>query len=118
MFLERLRLIGDKIGDVQALSLVAPDGIPVESISSDGDLDLDALAAELVAQVRSISQDHRELAVGEVQQFAVTTSRMTLMVSALPKSYYLLLVLRPDGNYGRARFELRRARLLLEKDLL
>ena len=117
MFLEQLSRISNRIGGVVALSLVAKDGIPVESFSSDPDLDLDVLAAELVAQARSISENHRQLDVGEVQQLSVMTDRLTLMVSSVAADYYLLLVLGPEGNYGRARFELRRARLLLEEEL-
>jgi predicted regulator of Ras-like GTPase activity (Roadblock/LC7/MglB family) len=117
MFLEQLNSISNRIDGALALSLVARDGIPVESVSADPDLDLEVLAAELVAQVRSIAEDHRELAVGEVQQLTVTTDRLTLMVSSVAPDYYLLLVLGPEGSQGRARFELRRARLLLEKDL-
>jgi predicted regulator of Ras-like GTPase activity (Roadblock/LC7/MglB family) len=117
MFLEQLSRISDQIGGVLALSLVAKDGIPVESVSSDPDLDLEVLAAELVAQARSISDNHRDLDVGEVQQLSVMTQRLTLIVSAVTHDYYLLLVLGPGGNYGRARFELRRARLALERDL-
>jgi predicted regulator of Ras-like GTPase activity (Roadblock/LC7/MglB family) len=117
MFLETLSSISNRIDGALALSLVARDGIPVESVSADPDLDLEVLAAEMVAQARSISDNHRELEVGEVQQLAVTTDKLTLMVSSVAKDYYLLLVLGPDGSYGRARFELRRARLLLEEDL-
>ncbi|MEO6192670.1 MAG: roadblock/LC7 domain-containing protein [Thermoanaerobaculia bacterium] len=117
MFLERLSRISNRIDGAVALSLVAKDGIPVESFSSDPDLDLDVLAAELIAQARSISDNHRELDVGEVQQLSVMTDRLTLMVSSVAADYYLLLVLGPEGNYGKARFELRRARLLLEADL-
>ena len=117
MFLDQLSRISNRIDGAVALSLVARDGIPVESFSSDPDLDLDVLAAELVAQARSISENHRELDVGEVQQLSVMTDRLTLMVSSVAADYYLLLVLGPEGNYGRARFELRRARLLLEGDL-
>jgi predicted regulator of Ras-like GTPase activity (Roadblock/LC7/MglB family) len=117
MFLDELSRISNRIEGAVALSLVARDGIPVESVSSDPDLDLEVLAAELVAQARSISDNHRELDVGEVQQLSVMTDRLTLMVSSVAADYYLLLVLGPDGNYGKARFELRRARLLLEKDL-
>ncbi|HVR98900.1 MAG TPA: roadblock/LC7 domain-containing protein [Thermoanaerobaculia bacterium] len=117
MFLDQLSRISNRIDGALALSLVAKDGIPVESVSSDPDLDLEVLAAELVAQARSISENHRELEVGEVQQLAVTTDRLTLMVSSVAADYYLLLVLGPEGSYGRARFELRRARLLLEQDL-
>ncbi len=117
MFLEHLNRVSSRIEGTLALSLVAKDGMLVESFSSDPDLDLEVLAAELVSQVRSISNNHRELDVGEVQQLSVTTDRLTLMVSSVASDYYLLLVLGPEGNYGRARFELRRARLLLERDL-
>ena len=117
MFLDQLSRISNRIEGSLALSLVAKDSIAVESVSSDPNLDLEVLAAELVAQARSITEDHRELHVGEVQQLSVTTDRLTLMVSSVAADYYLLLVLGPEGNYGRARFELRRARLLLEADL-
>lgn len=117
MFLEQLSQISERIGGTLALSLVAQDGIAVESVSSDPDLDLDLLAAELISQARAISENHRDLEVGEVHQLSVTTDRLTLMVSSVADGYYLLLVLGPDGNYGRARFELRRARLLLEAEL-
>ena len=117
MFLERLSKVSSRIDGALALSLVAADGIPVESVSARADLDLEALAAELVAQLRTISDEHRELAVGEVQQLSVTTATMTFVVSAVAPGYYLLLVLGERAVYGRARFELRRARLLFEKDL-
>ena len=117
MFLDRLSQISNRIGGTLALSLVAKDGMRVESLSSDPDLDLEVLAAELISQVRSITENHRDLDVGEVQQLSVTTDRLTLMVSSVAADYYLLLVLGPEGNYGKARFELRRARLLLESDL-
>ena len=80
-------------------------------------LDLEVLAAELIAQVRVISGDHRELNVGEVRHLAVVADRFTLMVSGVAEGYYLLLVLADSSSYGRARFELRRARLLFESDL-
>jgi predicted regulator of Ras-like GTPase activity (Roadblock/LC7/MglB family) len=118
MFLEQLSRIGDRIGGVLALSLVAKDGIAVESVSSDPELDLEVLAAELISQVRSITENHRELEIGEVQQMSVVTDRLTLIVSSVTRDYYLLLVLGPEGSHGRARFELRRARLVLEQDLL
>ena len=64
-----------------------------------------------------ISQQQQELSVGEVQQFTVVAERMTFLVSAVARGYYLLLALAPAGSVGRARFELRRASLVLEKEL-
>jgi predicted regulator of Ras-like GTPase activity (Roadblock/LC7/MglB family) len=117
MFLEKLSQISDRVEGVLAMSLVDQDGISVESVSSDPDLDLELLSAELITQARAISEHHRELEVGEMQQLSVTTDRLTVMVSWLGNGYYLLLVLGPGASYGRARFELRRARLLLEEEL-
>ncbi|MDA8016978.1 MAG: hypothetical protein MPN21_05965 [Thermoanaerobaculia bacterium] len=118
MFTERLEQVADNIDGFMALALVAGDGIPVESVKRSEDVDFEVLSAELMAQVRAISQNHQELAVGKVQHFAVTTDRMTLMISSLAKGYYLLLVQRAGSNIGKARFELRRALLLFEKDLM
>ena len=71
----------------------------------------------MISQVRAISQQQQELSVGEVQQFTVVAERMTFLVSAVARGYYLLLALAPAGSVGRARFELRRASLVLEEEL-
>ena len=118
MFQERLQSICDSIDGALAVSLVDADGITVEAISDGSSLDLEALGAELLAQTRTISRDHRELAMGEVRQLSVTTELYTVLVSALTGNYSLLLVLEEKGgSYGKARFELRRAQLKLEGDL-
>lgn len=118
MFRDHLRRIAHRIGNVVALTLVARDGIAVETFNQDPELDLEALAAELVAQLRVISENQKDLKVGEVQHLAITTEKLTVMVSAVAHDYYLLLVLGEQGNQGRARFELRRARLQLESELI
>ena len=117
MFADRLKRLHDRLDDALAVSLVARDGIPVESFSS-AELDIEALAAELLSQVRSISNDHRELEVGPVRQFAVTTDKYSLMLGSLTDDYYLLLVLSDGCSLGRARYELRRATLDFESDLV
>ncbi len=117
MFEERLSAIRGRVGGALAVSLVARDGIPVESDVADSSLDLEVLAAELLTQVREIADDHRELSVGAVRQFSITTDRYTLMLGALTEDYFLLLVLGENGNFGRARYELRRAPLEFARDL-
>ena len=119
MFVERLQTVKNRIGGALAVSLVAKDGIPVESVGKEGDaLDLEMLSAELMSQVRTVAQNHQELAVGQVRQFCVTTDQFVMMVGAITEEYYLLLVLESGASFGRARFELRRSVLLFEEDLL
>src|SRR5260370_4391669 len=83
MFLEQLSRISDRIGGVLALSLVAKDGIPVASVSSDPDLDIEGLAAELVSQTRSIRDNHRDPAVDEAQPPSVLPDPLPLIVPAV-----------------------------------
>jgi predicted regulator of Ras-like GTPase activity (Roadblock/LC7/MglB family) len=117
VYLERLSSISSRIDGAVALSLVAGDGMPVESLSSEPQLDLEAVAAELVAQSRTISQQQKELSVGEVRQLTVAGERMVFVLSTVGHGYWLLAVLKPEANLGRARYELKRAILLFENDL-
>lgn len=118
MFADRLRAVSDRIGDAMTIALVAGDGVPVESWPKQPEHDVEILAAEFMTQVQSISQNHEELNAGGVRQLTIDTDQLTVMVSALTRGYYLLLVLRAGANKGRARFELRRAVLSFERDLV
>ena len=113
----RLELLLERIDGALAASLVAADGIPVATARRQEGVDVELLAAELLAQVRAISDEQRDLAVGDVDQYSVSTDRFTILIGRLQAGYYLLLVLDRGGSYGRARFEVRRARLLFEDDL-
>lgn len=118
MFEDRLRDICSKVHGAVAVTLVDHDGITVESHVENGDIDLEALSAELLAQSNTIARDHRELDLGELKQLSVTTDRFTVLLSSLTGSYSLLLILSDEGSYGRARFELRRALIEFESDLI
>jgi predicted regulator of Ras-like GTPase activity (Roadblock/LC7/MglB family) len=99
-----------------ATSLIGLDGIAIETIG-EGQVPLDALGAEFGSFVKSIRHANTELDTGEVLQFALVTERYITFLSEVTSEYYILLVLRPDGNYGRARFELSKAKHLLRDEL-
>ncbi len=117
-FGHRLESLLDRVPGAVAVSLVAGDGIPVKSVVRDDSVDLEVLAAELLTQVSAIADDQRDLGVGAVRHYAITTERYTIMIGAVQPGFYLLLVLTADGGQGRARFELRRAALTFEEDLV
>jgi hypothetical protein len=52
-----------------------------------------------------------------VLQFSLITEKYITFLAAITSDYYILLVLSPDGNFGRARYELARARHLLRDEL-
>lgn len=117
MFKERLEVIASRLKDVRLAALVAYDGIPVETLDGDGTLDVEVLSAELLTQVRSVANNHGDLAMGTVRQLSIVTDEQTVLIGALAGGYYLLLVLGESASFGRARFELRRAPLSFDSDL-
>jgi len=116
MYLERLSSVSSRIDGALAVSLVAGDGMPIESLSSVPDLDLEVVAAEMVAQAQAISLQQKELSVGEVRQLTVAGEEISFVLSAAGQGYWLLAALSPEAVLGRARFELKRAVLLFEND--
>ncbi len=116
MFRDVLGGIRSRVDGALAVSLIGLDGIAVETIR-DGAVPLDVLAAEFGGFIRSIRLSNTELNTGEVLQFSLTTEKYITFLSAVTPEYFILLVMRPDGNYGRARFELAKAKLALRDEL-
>lgn len=116
MFREVLTGIKDRVEGALAVSLIGLDGIAVETIN-DHRVPLDVFGAEFGGFVKSV-RPNAELNTGEVLQFALVTEKYITFLSAVTTEYFVLLVMRPDGNYGRARFELAKAKHLLRDELI
>ncbi|HYM59712.1 MAG TPA: hypothetical protein VEZ11_02335 [Thermoanaerobaculia bacterium] len=116
MFKNILRGILDRVEGAVAISLIGLDGIAIESISEDG-IALDVIGAELGSFIKGIRVSNTDLNTGDVLQFALVTEKYITFLSAVTPDYFVLLILRPDGNYGRARFELGKAKLALRDEL-
>ncbi len=116
MFKTALARIKDRVDGALAVSLIGLDGIAVESIKENG-VPLDVLGAEFGGFIKSI-RPNPELGTGEVLQFSLVTEKYITFLSAVTPEYFILLVMRPDGNYGRARFELAKAKLALRDELV
>lgn len=117
MFRKVLASIRERVEGTLAISLIGLDGIAVETINEDR-VPLDVLGAEFGGFIKSIRLSNTELNTGEVKQFALVTEKYVTFLSEVTPEYYILLVIRPDGNYGRARFELSKAKELLRDELI
>ena len=117
MFKDVLADLRLRVDGSMAVSLIGLDGIAVETIN-DGGVPLEILGAEFGGFVKSIRSANTELNTGDVLQFALVTEKYITFLSEVTPEYYILLVLSPDGNYGRARFELAKAKHLLRDELI
>jgi predicted regulator of Ras-like GTPase activity (Roadblock/LC7/MglB family) len=117
VFKEVLTGLRERIEGALAASLIGLDGIAVETVRGS-DVPLEILGAEFGGFIKSIRHTNTELNTGEVLQFSLITERYITFLSEVTPEYYILLVLAPDGNYGRARFELSKAKSLLRDELI
>ncbi len=117
MFRDVLTALLERVDGSIAASLIGLDGIAIETVNAR-QVPIDALGAEFGGFVKSIRHANTELDTGEVLQFSLVTERYITFLSEVTTEYYILLVLQPDGNYGRARFELSKAKYLLRDELI
>ncbi|MGA7614143.1 MAG: hypothetical protein WBX15_03080 [Thermoanaerobaculia bacterium] len=116
MFKETLEGVFRRVDGTLAVSLLGLDGIAVETVGGEG-VSLETWSAELGAFVKSLQLSINELDSGDLRQFTLATDRHLALFSAVTSDYFILMILSPDGNFGRARFELRKARFDLQDEL-
>ena len=118
VFQDTLRRIAERVEGTRAVSLVGMDGIPIDSYGSIEGVSVESFAAELGAFVKAAQGPHTSLGGSQIQQLALVNEASIAILSRVTEEYYLLLLLSRDGNFGRGRFELRKAAAQLEKELL
>ncbi|HEX3071836.1 MAG TPA: hypothetical protein VHX14_24955 [Thermoanaerobaculia bacterium] len=117
IFRDTLEAIRDHVEGTLAVSLIALDGIAIESITSES-VALDVMGAEFGGFIKSVRLSNTDLHTGDVLQFSLFTEKYITLLSAVTPEYFLLLVMQPDGNYGRARHELAKAKYALRDELV
>ena len=118
VFRETLQGIASRVEGVRGLSLIGRDGITLESVGEASELRLEPVAAEITGVLKHLMTEETGNDSGDIQQFSIESGDSILVLVAVTSEYYLLVLLSRDGNYGRARFEARRAAAFLEKELV
>jgi predicted regulator of Ras-like GTPase activity (Roadblock/LC7/MglB family) len=120
MFKETLQSIITKTDGSLGALIMGVDGLSVERLFNDegAEANLDVAAAEFTSLIRSAGKSGSELDLGELRELVVSLSNVTLVMRLFSKDYFLVLALKPEGNLGRGRYELRKAELLLAKEFV
>ena len=118
MFREALETIIERTdGSIGAL-IMGTDGIAVEKILSEeaDDANLDVAAAEFTSLVRNAQRTGNDTGLGNLRELVVQLESAVVIMRLFTRDYFVVLALKPDGNYGRGRFELRKAELQLARE--
>jgi len=105
-----------RIDGAEAAIIMGLDGIIVERAGRGARGDLDLIAAEYTTLLRNSMRTSSDTGLGDLQELIVVTDQIALMIKLLNPDYFVLIALGPGSNLGRARFELRKAQLMLEHE--
>lgn len=100
--------------------IMGTDGIVVEKVWQIGavaETNLEVAAAEFAALVKNARRTGGEMRLGNLLEMTFTGEGGIFILRFVSEDYFVAAILSPEGNFGRARYELRRAELLLEKEL-
>jgi predicted regulator of Ras-like GTPase activity (Roadblock/LC7/MglB family) len=97
--------------------IMGTDGIPVQKVlpPEGTEFDFDIAVAEYTSLIKNAKRS--ETGPGKLQEVALTSENGIFILRFVNDDYFIAMITAPDGNFGRGRYELRRAALLLEKEL-
>ena len=100
--------------------IMGTDGITVEKVwkPEGAENNLDIAVAEYTSLVKNAQRANREMGLGRLYETVLTTESGIFILRFVTEDYFIAMVLSPEGNFGRVRYELRRAELLLEKEFV
>ena len=96
--------------------IVGLDGIPVEEFAVNRDMDIQAMTVEFSSLLKEIEKGSQSAEIGSTREVTVSADKAMIMLRRLNDEYFFVLIIKPDGNFGKGRFLLRMSvpRLLKE----
>jgi predicted regulator of Ras-like GTPase activity (Roadblock/LC7/MglB family) len=118
VFRDTLRGIAERVEGASAVAIVGLDGIAVETYGVAQDVLIESVAAEMLAFLKSAQNPRAEMLSGPILELTVVSEGRRIILSRISREYYLLLLLGGEGILGHGRYELARAAVALEKELV
>ncbi len=106
-FSEILKAVVNGTEGAMGALVVGIDGIPVEEFSVSKELDLQSMTVEYSALLREIEKGSQAAQLGSMKEVTVVADRAMIMLRRLTEEYFLVLIIKPEGNFGKGRFLLR-----------
>ncbi|HEY0427426.1 MAG TPA: roadblock/LC7 domain-containing protein [Pyrinomonadaceae bacterium] len=99
--------------------IMGTDGIAVEKVWQDtqAEANLDIAIAEYTSLLSRAKRINGELNLGQLRELTVSSENRIFILHLVNADYFLAMILEAEGNFGRGRYELRRAELLLKNEL-
>ena len=118
---EALDVIVNEVDDTLAALIVGTDGIIIEKSVNEEfpeELSLDLIAAEKTSLLKSSLRTADDIDIGELEELNLFTEKYCFLIKLITREYYFLVIMKRSGTYGKSRFLLKKAKLILEKEFI
>ncbi|HWE24643.1 MAG TPA: hypothetical protein VG496_11965 [Myxococcales bacterium] len=108
-FREDLEAICGRVEGALGATLMGFDGIAVETaeLKPPEGVELQSLLVEYSGILSQVQKSAESLQMGSASEVSIRTEKIVAIARPLTADYFVLLAVSPDGNIGRARYELR-----------
>ena len=87
--------------------VVGLDGIPVDEYSLRSELDIQSMTVEYSSLIKEIEKGSQAVQLGSTKEVTVMAEKAMVMLRRLNDEYFIVLIIKPEGNFGKGRFLLR-----------
>jgi predicted regulator of Ras-like GTPase activity (Roadblock/LC7/MglB family) len=119
MFRETLQKALNNTEKALGVLIMGTDGITVEQVwkNEAKPLNSEIVLAEYTSLLRSARRVGDELLFDRVRELTISGDEVAFIMRLVNSDYYLAMVLETSGNFGRGRYELVCAEMILLKEL-
>ena len=126
-FASILQEIVDECGGGLAAALMGADGIPIDQVEASGEVsdslsdslsdEVEVLGVEFGRILDELRKAADSVAGGALEEVSIRLANFWVLMRMVDEETYLVLVIGPDGNAGKARFLMRRQLMALREEL-
>lgn len=116
MFTEILKEAVENVEGVVGALIVGSDGITVEDYLLNSPVDSQSLGAEYSTVLKDVERASESLGLGTANEVSVVSEGCIIVMRRINREYFIALIMKPEGNFGKGRFILRKAVPKLEKE--
>lgn len=109
MFRDSLQGMVDRLAGGIAGILMGFDGIAVDAYTKAGEegVDIQTVGMELSHTVKQMREATRQLDVGPLREITLKADKLVLLVYLVTDEYFVACAVKPEANFGKARYLMR-----------
>jgi len=116
-FKDYLSELFNKVEGLKVVSFCGVDGIGIDTIVMDSGIEKMETEVEISMMLKMVNDLAGKMKIGQVNSFFFEATNLVGIIERCGGDYFISLLMKPDGNLGRARYELKKLSDRIEKQL-